>query len=259
MSRSNGSRLPDPDQACFTSILYRFRWSTAVSISGNRGKIRVSSVYHATFVEGMQVTWNGRKSVRIHRGFSSLLSTQPARNTARDDLSLTNHPIAQISWRFLLSFASSSLSVATSFETRGTCKPSAIGSEANLKRGTSSTVFCRWSYYAARFEPPATRSFFHASPVLSRSSIFFASFSLAFLALLAYFFALLSLTCFPSLYCTDTNDGIESSTFSCFVSYLFVLFFFFVWNGISEFSQFFYRVYSPSFPFLLLYFCSIRA
>lgn len=111
MSRSNGSRLPDPDQACFTSILYRFRWSTAVSISGNRGKIRVSSVYHATFVEGMQVTWNGRKSVRIHRGFSSLLSTQPARNTARDDLSLTNHPIAQISWRFLLSFASSSLSV----------------------------------------------------------------------------------------------------------------------------------------------------
>lgn len=36
-------------------------------------------------------------------------------------------------------------------------------------------------------------------------------------------------------------------------------FFFFVWNGISEFSQFFYRVYSPSFPFLLLYFCSIRA
>lgn len=128
--------------------------------------------------------------------------------------------------------------VATSFETRGTCKPSAIGSEANLKRGTSSTVFCRWSYYAARFEPPATRSFFHASPVLSRSSIFFASFSLAFLALLAYFFALLSLTCFPSLYCTDTNDGIESSTFSCFISYLFVLFFFLYGMELVNFLNF---------------------
>lgn len=77
--------------------------------------------------------------------------------------------------------------VATSFETRGTCKPSAIGSEANLKRGTSSTVFCRWSYYAARFEPPTTRSFFHASPVLSRSSIFFASFFWLFLLCLLTF------------------------------------------------------------------------
>lgn len=40
---------------------------------------------------------------------------------------------------------------------------------------------------------------------------------------------------------------------------IYLFFFFFVWNEISEFSQFFYRVYSPSFPFLLLYFCSIRA
>lgn len=158
----------------------------------------------------MQVTRNGRKSVTIHRRLFLACFQHNLFATQRVMICLWRITPSRESRDafFLLCFFSLSLFVATSFETRGTCKPSAIGSEANLKRGTSTTVFRRWSYYATRLEPPATRSFFHASPVLSRSSIFFACFSPAFLA---YFFPLLSLTCFPSL--CYTNDGIESSTF----------------------------------------------
>lgn len=201
---------PEPS-ACFTSIVYRptrFRWSTAVSISGNRGKIRVSSVYHdATFVGDVE---------RPHiREDSSRLST---RNRATQRVMICLWRITPRESRdasFFLRFFSLSLSVRGNLF-RGTCKPSAIGSEANLKRGASSTEFSVAELLRDSFRATCeTRSFFHASPPLSRSSIFFACFSLlAFLALLAYFFALLFLTCFPSLYCTDTNDGIENSTFS---------------------------------------------
>lgn len=209
LSRSNGSRLPDPNRRRASRQSYTdlpdFGDRQPFQFQGTAVKFALAPFITTPL---LSVTSNGRTSAKIHRGFQHATAQHSAWWFVFDESPHANLVTLPSS------FASSlSLSVRGNLF-RSTCKPSAIGSEANLKRGASSTEFSELlrDSFRATCE---TRSFFHASPPLSRSSIFFACFSLlAFLALLAYFFALLFLTCFPSLYCTDTNDGIENSTFS---------------------------------------------
>lgn len=118
-------------------------------------------------------------------------------------------------------FASLSLSLSIRGnlfrKTRSTCKPSAIGRRGQPQKSHFKYAFLLRSYYATRFEPPATRSFFFffftlRLSYLARPSSLHLSFWLFFSAT---FFCLIifNLSSFSLYVVRDTNDGNEG-TFS---------------------------------------------
>lgn len=145
-------------------------------------------------------------------GFSSRLSTRAQRAM----VCLWRITPRKSRHAFFLRFSLSlSLFVATSFETRSTCKPSAIGRRGQPQKSHFKYAFLLRSYYATRFEPPATRSFFFFTlrlSYLARPSSLHLSLWLFFSAT---FFCLIifNLSSFSLYVVRDTNDGNEG-TFS---------------------------------------------